>query len=303
MRVTPTVIDFASVTASSVAEPATGEAVWSSGATYDTGDQVIDTTHHRTYSSLTDDNSANPPPVWPEIVNDHWADIGPTQKYAAFDLSDRTATTSPSPYSFTIAPGERVNTFGAKGVVADSVTIEFKVGGETRQTETIQLRSRNTVGWYSYYFGAFSWLPSFVRHNLPPNKDAEIVVTFTRASGPVIVTFAALGSYVDLGEVEVNPDSDRRNFSDVTRDTDGKARMNKRKSIPQTRQDVVAPAARNNVLQDAREQLDAVPAFWTGLSDPLNPHFDSLTVVGFHTRWNMTLDHNLIRQQIELEGI
>lgn len=303
MRVTKQLITAATLTASSVAEPADGEQLYNDTATYAAGDEVISTDTHRVYESLTDANEGNPLPVLPDTATDHWIDVGPTQKFAAFDLDQNTATEAPSPYTFTITPGQRVNTFGAAGVIADECTVVVKKGSDVRSTSTITLRRRRTTGWYSYWTGAFIQTPSFVFHDLAAVSGCTVEVTFTRSAGNVVVASAVLGSFIEVGDVESEAESDARNFSTVERSVYGDAKMNKIKSVPVARQKVMADASLGPGLRIARADLDATNALWTGLKDAADPNFDALAIVGFYTRWNMVLTKDHILQQIDLEAV
>ena len=88
--------------------------------------------NHRVYESLVLQSASNPLPVLPAIATAFWLDIGPTMRYAMFDLSRNTQTVAPSPMTTVITPSERINTIGLVGMVGNSASIKVtsaSVGG------------------------------------------------------------------------------------------------------------------------------------------------------------------------------
>ncbi len=70
----------------------TTETAYNAGTTYGLGDTVSSSTSHRCYESLAAGNLGNPLPVLPETLTTKWMDVGPTNRYAMFDLSRNTQT-------------------------------------------------------------------------------------------------------------------------------------------------------------------------------------------------------------------
>lgn len=77
-----------------------------------------------------------------------WLDIGPTNKFAAFDLDRNVGSTGASPLTMTIVPGDRVDFIGFAGIVAESIQVLIKVGGVTVQTLTANLLDRVVLNWW-----------------------------------------------------------------------------------------------------------------------------------------------------------
>lgn len=98
------------------------EAAYNGAATYNLGDTC--SANHRTYESLAASNTGNPLPVLPETLTDYWQDVGPTMRYAMFDLSRNTQTVGPSPLTAVIAVGERINTAGLTGMRGNTLLLK-----------------------------------------------------------------------------------------------------------------------------------------------------------------------------------
>ncbi len=88
--------------------------------------------NNRCYESRVLQTAVHPLPVLPETATDFWLDVGPTMRYAMFDLSRNTQTVGPSPLTVVVAPGERINTIGMTGMSGNTLTIKatsVSVGG------------------------------------------------------------------------------------------------------------------------------------------------------------------------------
>lgn len=99
--------------------------------TYALGDTVSSSSSHRCYESLQAANLGKPLPVLPETTTDWWIDVGPTMKYAMFDLSRNTQSVGPSPLTAVVALGQRMNTIGLTGM-AGGDTLTLKVTSVAR---------------------------------------------------------------------------------------------------------------------------------------------------------------------------
>ncbi len=274
---------------------------WSSGVTYVAGDivSVITTNSHRLYQSLqaSNLNHAVTDPAW-------WQDAGVTNTWASFDLYRNTKTVRASPYTFTVTPGIRINSLFAVGMVADSITITIMSGASVVYNETINLSTRNTLDWLSYYFGRFGTKDSLARFNLPMYMNAVITVTLTRTSGNVSLGGFGIGVAQYIGRAQYQAQSDSKNYSVVERDNSGNATLIPKRAVPKTNQVVKVAKAYVPTIIDLRESLDAVPAYWSALDDDTSPYFKALQILGFYTKFVIGVDFPDEAQiQLELEEI
>lgn len=297
----PLAITDAMLTSSTAAEPAAGETAWVSGATYAVGDVCILTSTHRKYERLV----AGAGTTSPDLDLANWEDIGPTNKWAMFDLMRNTATELASPLTVVIAPGRRISAIGLVGLVADQVQITMESGASVIYDVSEYLLLRHSTTWSEYYFGEFRNRSAVVKFDLPQATGAVVTVTLTRVSGAVKCGGLVIGTSVDLGTVEKSAVSDSTNFSKIDRDAFGNATLRPRRTIPQTDQQLFANKARINKLREVREDLNATPALWSGLDDAAgNDYFETLLILGIYKRFAITLeDVDLVRVSLQLEEI
>lgn len=264
------------------------ETAYNGATTYALGATV--SANNRCYESLQAANTGNALPVLPETETDWWIDVGPTNKFAMFDLDANTQTVTASPLTVVIVPGERINTVGLTGLQANEAVISATSvtgGGTVYGPVTIDLNTREVLDGYDYAFEPFSTSPSAVVFDLPPYSDIIVTVTLSSTSGNVKCGSLVLGTYIYLGDTETGASNSGLNFSTVTRDLYGNATLVKRRTLPQTRQKLFADAARVNKIKAARVLLNASPALWTALDDSGNAWFDALTILGIYTQFEI----------------
>lgn len=304
MRVLPPLtITPAMLTSTTVAEPSSGEQVWDSGETYAVDEEVISTTLHWTWASITGGSNKALPSAAGES-NDNWLSVGPTNRWKMFDLLRNTASVGASPMTVVLTPGRRVDALGLVGVVADEVEVTVERGGSTIYTYSQAMLTRNTLGYLDYFTGSFRQVQGLGVWNLPLSSDAVITVTLTRASGDVTLGGLLIGRQEYLGEAELGAESDARNFSSIERDFAGTAELIQRRSIPTTSQRVLVDKARLNRIREVRDELNAVPALWSWLDDVTDDYFEAGFLLGVYTRWRINAEHpNHAMQQIDVEEL
>ena len=219
-----------------------------------------------------------------------WTDIGPTNRWAMFDLLRNTGTTTASPLTVSITAGQRMDSIGVVGIVADTVTITVTVAGSTVYTASANLLNRPTSGWYDYFFGAFRYRQEFARFDLPPYTNAVITITLTRDNGPVTCGGVVLGTSVYLGATQHQAESDALNFSKIDRDDFGTATLAPRRSVPRTVQTIRCRKTDVDRILQLRDDLNAVPALWSGLDDQDSGYFAALLIVGVYKRFTISMD-------------
>lgn len=219
-----------------------------------------------------------------------WVDVGPTNRWAMFDLLRNTGTTTASPLTVSLTPGQRVDSIGVVGIVADTVAVTVTVSGATVYTASANLLKRPTSGWYDYFYGAFRYRQEFARFDLPPYTNAVITITLTRANGNVTCGGVVLGSSVYLGATQHQAESDALNFSKIDRDDFGTATLVPRRSVPRTVQALRCRKTDVDRILQLRDDLNAVPALWSGLDDQESGYFSALLIVGVYKRFTISMD-------------
>jgi hypothetical protein len=286
--VPPLAITDAILTSSTVNEPDTGEAAWSSLTTYAAGDVVIRTTTHRKYSSLAGGNLNHDPAA--DTAGTYWFDEGPTNRWAMFDLLRNTGTTGASPLEVVLTPGTRVDSIGVVGITADSITITVESDAVEVYSSSLDLRTRDTVDWYGYFHDEFTIQQAVALFDLPPFTNAVITVTLERDTGDVTCGGVIIGRFVDLGVTIHGAQNDADNFSKITRDDDGVATLTPRRTVPKNSVTTSIKKLAVNKALKVRVDLNAEPALWSGLDDATSGYFEPLLILGVYKRFTITMD-------------
>jgi hypothetical protein len=274
---------------STVAEPDVGESEWNAATNYAVSDEVIRTTTHKKYTNIQAGIDATLPEVDAALDEPtRWIEIGSTNRYAMFDTLRNTQTITTSPLSVILTAGRRIDSIGVLAMEADSITISMVNAGVEVYSFTQNLNTRFTLGWYDYFFGQFSSIPSIVKFDLPPYTDGEIMVTLTSSTGTVACGAVVIGNQTYLGQVQYNAVSEEQNFSRIEREFDGTAVLVQRRSIPKINAQLYADKTLTNSIRSTRTELNAVPTVWSGLDDlSTDDYFDALLILGIYKRFEI----------------
>jgi hypothetical protein len=259
---------------------------YSAGATYALGDRVIDPTSHKVYESVVASNTG-------QALTDttKWLYVSYTNKWAMFDYTKSTATSRPGSLSWSITTGKRVEAVSLHGLAGKTLTVTVVVAGVTVYTDTLTLTKRNTIGWKTYCFGAFSTQETYARFNLPPYYNATVTFTVAAATASTIAKCRAcvVGTQEYLGAVQYEAESDVLNFSTVDRDFEGNtSTMVPRRNVPKTIQQIWLDKKLVNRARKLRDQLNGIPAVWSALDDAnTDGYFETLIILGFYKRFTI----------------
>lgn len=288
-------------TTSTVLEPSNGEVVWSPTGSYTLGAVVIRTETHRKYELVAQEHGNTPPETSPKI----WLDIGPTNKWAMFDNLRSQPTTALGGMTVVITPGKRVDTLALLGVKASKVIVTVRQGGNIIYGPvTRNMTGRKTTTWSQYFFGSFNYIPTVIFQDIPPVTAAEITVEFQNDPGqPVECSELVVGSKVYLGASQYDAVSSSLNFSRIERDDFGNSTLKRRRTVPRLNVQTWAQKGIVNQIRQAREDLNAVPALWSGLDDKFDdPYFEAVFIYGIYKQFEINLDHpSKVTVNLELE--
>lgn len=270
--------------------------VYDNGHAYSTNDRAIDPVAHLEYKALVGSTGAG-------LADEtKWQRQGPTNRWAALDLTSSTGTTAPSPMTFTIEPGKRVDAFGLAGLVADSFTVTVTKGVDVIYTHTESLSTRVVLGWLDWLTKDHTFKSSSSAKDMFLQSGVKVTITLIRASGDVTLGALFVNRCVELGDVETEPSDDAQNYSTFARDIGGTASdFIPKRVISLIQQTSFAPAERVPELRAVRKLVKASPAFWVGLPDPSNPYYESLQLVGVWRNFKITPGHPDARVDLDLE--
>lgn len=258
----------------STAEPSAGETAWSgSSVAYAVGDVRVRATTHRKYKCAVAHTSAASP--LPENDPTRWVDVGPTDRWAPFDLYTSTQALATTSLTYVLQPGY-FNALALYGITGSQYTITIKdaPGGATIYSRSGYL-SEYPVGWYEYLFSAPRTVNKLVFSGLPIRPTAQLTITITAASGqPVGLGMLVCGDYVSLvgtgewGGAQYGAKAEPVTYSYIKTNDDGTTQIVRRHAATNMRCTVAMPRAEADaVLQTVQAVLD-VPVAWVATEAP-----------------------------------
>lgn len=303
MRVTRPITITESMLTGGPAEPGSSETVWNAATNYATGALAISTTTHRVYERLA---PGGVDAATPDSDATKWRDAGPTNRHAMFDLLRNSQTVvSGGALSISITPGRRANSIGLVGLYGSSVTIQQHDGATETFSRDFNLLVRNTTTATQYCFGPFRVRKALVVYDMPLISSAKVTITVQPYAGEAKCGGVVLGTDDYMGMIVDEPVSDRQNFSKTTRDEFGNATLVPRRGVPDNSHRLSAPAAILNRLRELRDDLDAVPALYSGKDDQNDSaFFDTLLVLGIYKKFTISMNGpDRVKVDLQLEEI
>lgn len=277
----PLAMTDAMISSSTIAEPASGESVWSAATSYTVGQEVILTSTHRVYTCLIAGVNATSPHLSLTGATLRWLDTRPTLKWAAFDGMISTQSTATTSLSYVIRPG-LMNAIAFYGLDGVTLTVSMKdVPGGTvvyTRTETLQAPP---IDHYDYYFGPIKVLNKLLINNLVAYADPEITITLSAPTGITVkcgmIAVGDLRSISDSMGTQFGATAKPVTYSYISTDAFGVTKIVKRSSATDLDIRVQCDQSEtDSALQTLQDVLD-VPAAWIG-SDEVG--YSGLSVFG-----------------------
>lgn len=266
-----------------IAEPSASETVWSGASVaYAVGDIRIRTETHRKYKCAAAHTSAASP--LPENDPNRWVDIGPTDRFAPFDVYTSTAASTVTTMTYVLTPGyfNALALYGLTGAAYD-IVVKEEPGGAVIFNESGFL-SDDPAGWYEYLFSPLSTRRKLVFFDIPIRPNAELTITITADTGqPVGIGMIVVGDYVPLfggglwGGTEYGSSAEPVTYSYIKTEDDGTTTIKRRHSATNLRAKVVMPQDQADYAVTQLQEILDVPVAWIA-TDQLN--YQGLTTFG-----------------------
>lgn len=272
-------------------------ATYSSGTTYAVDAIVVYLT--RLYKSLVSANTGNQPDISPT----KWQDYGPANKYAMFDSTISTQTTSSSPLVVQVQPGKVCNSIAVLNLLnASSITVEVKdsPSGSVVYNKTINLDGTMIYDWYSYFFEPFDLRETLVLTDIPPYPNCTIKITVT-GSGTVGIGNFIYGTSTDIGSVQYGVTIGNRDYSVKETDSFGNTVFVKRAFSRRMEPQLMLDNSKLRYVFRLLNDLRATPTVWIGSEDA---QYEPLVIFGFYKDYTVDISYpttSLVR--LEIEGL
>lgn len=295
----PVTVTDAILTASNVTE--NDYAQWVTGTTYATGNRVIVLSTHSVYESLTAGNQGNDPTA---DDGTNWLKLGATNRWKAFDkkIADQVVRQGSINYVFDSYNSNVTSAalFNLDGISVN-VTLTDATVGEV-YNETISLvDNRNIVDWFTYFFEEQVQKETAQFIDIPPYRNATVVVTVTAATGEdAKLGQLVFGFLTDIGTTTYGTAISIEDFSRKEVDAFGNFIVVQRAFSQLADFDVQFETGNARRIQRTLADLRATPVVYIGSADTSY----GTTIYGFYRRFDLTLESpSLSFGAIEVEGL
>lgn len=264
------------------------------------GSIFVNSSVHRKYQATVDtlldplDGVLTVPP--------EWIDIGPTNRYAAFDGVISNQAVRQSEVKYVLKPSGIVSSISGFNISgADEITITQKdsSGNIVYQSE-LEMRDNSSVtDWYQYYFSPIIEIDQFTLNDLLPFSDPEIEVRII-SPGTIGVGEIVIGSQAEIGITDYGTSLQLLDFSRKERDEFGNFDVVRRGTSKLVNYAVSMPKGRVNYAFKTLSSLSTIPCVWIGV-DEFN---DITTVYGYYKDSTINIDSPTIcSATISVEGL
>lgn len=279
--------------------------LWNPATDYGLSTLVRRDETHRIYENLIPGVDAELPEVAQLAEAPRWLDVGPANRWAAFDNQVNTATVATDYLTFTIAPGfcNGIAVFGIYNAFKARVVVQSSAGGSTvYDSGDMALDATIIQDWYEYFFELAIPKPDFILTGLPPHLNCHITITLTGQPGAQVKCGVVLaGNSYTIGNSQFGAKSGITDYSIKETDDFGEPLFVRRNYSKRMEVDVEVPNLRLNKIQYILAELRATPCAWIGTPCP---GYDPLTVYGFYRDFSIVVDYaDYSRCFLEIEGL
>jgi len=294
----PVQITTPKLTAHSVAE--NDYAAWLVGTTYALAAKCISTTTHRIYESIQAGNTGHDPTTddgtW-------WLDIGPTNRWAMFDQTVGTVTTSASPMTLTIAPGTVVDSLALLDMAAQTVRVVMTNATVDVYDQTYTLGEYiEPVDWYQYFFSEIQTADTLIINDLPPYASASIALTLTSTAAIGVGTLV-VGTLIDVGKTVYGVGIGIIDYSRKETDVFGVTSVLERAYAKRIEADVTIENSLIDYIARNLAAVRATPCVWVA-DNADGSLYASLVAYGFFKDWRINIPYPTISEaSFTIEGL
>lgn len=295
--VRPVVITDAALISTSVPENDYPE--WSAG-TLSRGARRIVVAEHTVYEVVATTTTDAPlagvaadPPTWIEI--------GPTNRWRAFDEKVATATERAGEIAYTLQPGVAVDAVGFFALHANSVRVIVTdpIVGIVYDESSAPVRSEGVASWHDYFFEPLEMRRDFVLGGLGATRHCTIDIFISRPSGTASVGAIVLGKFVHLGAALHGTSVGITDYSRKMTDEFGNHTV-VRRGFSKIANFQIALNTRDIArIQRALADCRATPVIWIGADDK-----EETLVYGFYREFDIVISGPIVSDaNISVEGL
>lgn len=261
---------------------------------------------HKIYESLSAGNQGNYPPLDILEAVPKWAEVGPTNRWKAFDTSVGSLTENANSITYTIVPGVIFDSIAFLNLTAQTlrITLTDPTDGVVYD-ETINLLDMIPTGtipemdWYAYFFSNIMQTTEVARPGISLYLNTTVDITITYTGGTAKVGGIILGTQMTLGNTAYSPSVGIRDYSTKGTDDFGNPQIVERAYANKGSFDIIIPTASISYVKNVLASYRATLLLWIGADD-----YDSTIIFGFFKEFNIVITHGAYAEcSIEVEGI
>ena len=282
--------------------PENDYAVWSAGTTYAAGDRVILTSTHKIYESLLGSNTGNDPTMVSSPT--YWIEVGPTNRWAAFDTSVSTSTTQANNITYTLEPSSVNNLLAVLNINnGSSVTVTVNSPSQSPSlvyTKTIDLGGAPiTSGWWVWFFGLRRQQTQAIFDDIPPYADGIFTIEILGGSDlSVGVIMLGQQQLYGLG-IKYGARVGIQDYSRKETNEFGDTVLVKRAFAKRANVDLFLDKSEVDPLQRELSRIRATPVLWI-----LSNDYESTTLFGFYKNFDVLISYPEHADcTLEIEGL
>lgn len=302
----PIILTDAMLTSSNVSE--TDYATWTIGAPFLAGEHCIVVSTHKIYEALVNVTGGSSPEVDVLAAVPKWLEISATNRWKAFDTKVGTQTLQATSITYTITPGEIIDSIALLNL--DVVTVRIVSTDPTYGVvydKTIDLISSVITGadpiydWYSYFFSSQFMLKDVVLVDLPPYLNTVLTITITYTGGTAKVGGIVMGVQSNLGATQYSPTIAIHDYSIKEQDAFGVWSITERTFSKRLSCDILVEKAAIADVQNILASYRATAVVWIGSDDAM---LTSLIVYGFFKDFSIVISYPTFAiMALEVDGL
>jgi hypothetical protein len=277
-------------------------AAWSAGTTYAAGDRVILTSTHKVYESLLGSNTGNDPTMVSSPT--YWIEVGPTNRWAAFDTSVSTSTVQANNITYTLEPSSVNNLLAVLNINNGSqVTVTVNSPSQSPSlvySKTIDLGGAPiAAGWWVWFFGLRRQQTQAIFDDIPPYADGIFTIEILGGSDlSVGVIMLGQQQLYGLG-IKYGARVGIQDYSRKETNEFGDTVLVKRAFAKRANVDLFLDKSEVDPLQLELSRIRATPVLWI-----LSNDYESTTVFGFYKNFDVLISYPEHADcELEIEGL
>lgn len=266
------------------------EPAYSGSATYAQNAVVYDPATYLTYQSLIANNTG-------KALADTtaWTPSGATNRWKVFDKAVNSQTTALEVVTFTVRPGELVNTVGLLNVSGASATLSQADSG---YSQTKNLQRHDVLNWYDWWYEEPIREGDVIFDGVPPYASSNLTITVASPGGTAGIGCCILGKSRTLGQTQWDLTGGVLSYSSSSTDKFGNVTMVRRDNAKTLNFEVrIAPGFESEVYRLLRQYTD-IELMVIGAED-----YSMTYAYGFLGQWTVPVTNSGKTAHIEFRGL